>query len=90
MGNLKWTTESQRWLKDIYEYIEVDNPIAATNVVSGIYQRTQILSDHPEIGYRYQSSTRHIRILLYGHYRIALSTAEIVLAVAMQPGKSGT
>lgn len=70
MGTLNWTAESQRWLKDIYEYIEADNPIAAANVVSEIYQRAQVLTDHPEIGYRYQSSERHIRILLYGHYRI--------------------
>ena len=76
MGRLNWTSESQRWLKDIYEYIEADNPDAAANVVSEIYQRAQVLTDHPEVGYRYQSSTRHIRILLYGHYRIAYLVKE--------------
>ena len=39
--------------------------------MDGIYDRTQILLDHPEIGYRYENSKRNVRILLYGHYRIA-------------------
>ena len=72
MGNhLNWTSESIRWLSDIFEYISADNPIAAQAVVSGIYQRAQVLLSHPEIGHRYQSSSRHVRILMYGHYRIA-------------------
>jgi plasmid stabilization system protein ParE len=71
MGNLNWTAESVRWLNDIFEYIEADSPQAALEVVSGIYQRAQVLLSHPEIGHRYQPSTRHVRILMYGHYRIA-------------------
>jgi plasmid stabilization system protein ParE len=32
----------------------------------------QILSDFPEIGYRYRTEAEgDVRILLYGHYRIA-------------------
>lgn len=76
MGKLKWTAESQQWLKDIYEYIEADNPSAAQSVVLGIYERAQVLLDHPEIGYRYQSSSRQVRILMYGHYRIAYLAKE--------------
>jgi len=71
MGNLNWTSESIRWLSDIFEYIEADNPLAAQDVVSGIYQRAQVLTEHPEIGHRYQPSSRPVRILMYGHYRIA-------------------
>jgi plasmid stabilization system protein ParE len=71
MGKLNWTAESERWLRDIFEYIEAENPAAAIEVVSGIYERVQVLADHPEIGYRYEASSRHVRILLYGHYRIA-------------------
>ncbi len=30
-----------------------------------------MLIEHPEIGHKYQTvSGRHVRILLYGHYRI--------------------
>jgi plasmid stabilization system protein ParE len=71
MGSLNWTAESQRWLKDIFGFIAIDDPVAAKRVVSGIFERAQVLTEHPKIGYRYQSSSRHVRVLMYGHYRIA-------------------
>jgi toxin ParE1/3/4 len=70
VARLNWTEESRRWLEDIYGYIAADNPVAAAQTVQGIYERSQILIDNPEIGHRYTGSTRHVRILLYGHYRI--------------------
>ena len=70
MAKIAWTTEAQRWLDDIYEYIAAENPQAAARTVQDIYQRAQVLSAHPEIGYRYPGSTRNVRVLLYGHYRI--------------------
>lgn len=73
---VNWTAEAERWLEEIFEYIRHDNPDAALAVVQGIYEHSQILSDHPEIGYRYQASTREVRILLYGHYRIAYLTKD--------------
>lgn len=30
-----------------------------------------MLEAHPEIGYRYLPSSRNVRILMHGHYRIA-------------------
>lgn len=71
MVEVNWTSEAQRWLEDIFEYIAADNPSAAAGVIAGIYERSQVLAEFPEIGYRYQSSSREVRILLYGHYRIA-------------------
>ncbi len=72
MAEINWTTEAQTWLRDIFDYIAEDNPSAAGTVVEGIYDRAQILGDFPHIGYRYEAiSDREIRILLYGHYRIA-------------------
>ena len=71
MAELNWTLEAEQWLRDIYDHIAEDNPIAAARVVEGIYQRAQVLLDFPQIGFRYQGSEREIRILLYGHYRIA-------------------
>lgn len=71
MVTLNWTDEAQRWLEDIFGYIAADNPSAAARTVDGIYERAQILKKFPEIGHRYFASTRNIRILLYGHYRIA-------------------
>ena len=71
MAKIIWTSEAQRWLEDIFEYIAADNPQAAVQTVNGIYDRTQTLANFPEIGHRYWASARHVRILLYGHYRIA-------------------
>ena len=72
MAEIRWTEESHRWLREIYEYIVLDNPDAAQKVVSGIYEKAQVLRSFPEIGYRYRAEADgEIRILLYGHYRIA-------------------
>ena len=71
MAKLNWTDEAQLWLHDIFETIAADNPQAAANVIEGIYERAQVLKRFPEIGYRYETSERPIRILLFGHYRIA-------------------
>ncbi len=71
MAQIAWTREAQRWLQDIFEFIAADNAQAAAETVQGIFQKAQVLKDHPEIGYRYSASRRNVRILLYGHYRIA-------------------
>jgi len=71
MAVIAWTNEAQQWLEDIFEYIAADNPQAAARTVQGIFDRVQVLTTFPEIGHRYQLSPRNVRILLYGHYRIA-------------------
>jgi len=71
MAEITWTEEAQRWLEDIFEYIAADNPDAAARTVRGIYERAQVLATFPEVGHRHTASSRHVRILLYGHYRIA-------------------
>ena len=72
MAEINWTAEAERWLRDIYDYIAQDKPAAGANVVSGVYSKAQLLRDFPEIGYLYRKEPDgDIRILLYGHYRIA-------------------
>lgn len=72
MARIRWTEEAHRGLLDIHDYIAADDPDAADRVVSGIYQKAQLLKEFPEIGYRYRTEAEgDIRILLYGHYRIA-------------------
>ena len=71
MARVAWTEEASRWLESIFEYIAEENPVAARKVVLGIHERARVLESHPEIGHRYLASTRNVRILLYGHYRIA-------------------
>ena len=72
MAEIRWTEEAHRWLRDIYDYIAADNPDAARKVVAGIYEKAQVLRSFPEIGHRYRAESEgEVRILLYGHYRIA-------------------
>ena len=72
MAEIAWTEEAERWLQDIHDYIAEDNPAAASKVIAGIFEKTQILQRFPEIGHKYRAEPEgEIRILLYGHYRIA-------------------
>ena len=72
MGQVRWTLEAERWLREIYDYIARDNPAAALRTVQGITEKAETLTRFPERGYRYhERSNEHVRILLYGHYRIA-------------------
>jgi toxin ParE1/3/4 len=72
MAEIRWTEGAAIWLEDIHKYIAKDNPEAAARVVEGIYEKAQILSEFPEIGYHYRKESEgDIRVLLYGHYRIA-------------------
>jgi plasmid stabilization system protein ParE len=66
MAKVRWSTEADTWLKDIYDYIAADNPRAAASVVDGIYEKAQALKKFPDIGYVYRSEEEgEIRILLY-------------------------
>ncbi len=72
MATINWTAEAEQWLKDIHDYIFKDSPSAALHLVEAIYNKAQLLLEFPEIGYTYKTNPDlHIRILLYGHYRIA-------------------
>jgi plasmid stabilization system protein ParE len=72
MAKIKWTIEAEKWLREIYDYIAQDNENAAQRLIFEIYKKAQILRDFPEIGYKYRIEPEgDIRILLYGHYRIA-------------------
>jgi plasmid stabilization system protein ParE len=72
MGQINWTAEAENWLISIYDYIAENNPEAAFSTIQAIYNKVQTLTTFPEMGHRYQHhEKRHIRILLYGHYRIA-------------------
>ena len=72
MVTISWTRESELWLNEIYNYISQDSPAVATKVVKDIYNKIQVLKEFPEIGYKYRTEKEgNIRVLLYGHYRIA-------------------
>jgi toxin ParE1/3/4 len=72
MAKINWTRESEDWLKKIHDYIAQDNKDTAIRVVSSIYRRVEVLNDFPLIGQRLLDwPNRQIRVLLFGHYRIA-------------------
>ncbi|EKD36724.1 MAG: Plasmid stabilization system protein [uncultured bacterium] len=77
MAKIRWSHEAECWLKEIYKYIGQDNLSAAEKVVAGIFDKTQILRDFPQLGHKYREEPEgDIRILLYGHYRIAYMITE--------------
>ena len=77
MAEIRWTVESEVWLRDIYDYIPQGNSSAAAEVVEGIYEKAQLFKGHPEIGYKYRSESEgKVRILIYGHYRITYLLAD--------------
>jgi len=51
MVNINWTNEAELWLKDIHDYIALDNPQTAKKVVTEIFTKIQILSTFPKVGY---------------------------------------
>ncbi len=72
MVEIHWTNEAELWLKDIHDYIALDKKSIAKKVVTEIYNKVQILQSYPRIGYEYENDeNKEIRVLLYGHYRIA-------------------
>lgn len=71
MGALTWTDEANLWLKEIHNYIALDNPRAAQSVTLGIQTRARQLKRYPRLGHRLEEIVdREVRMLLYGHYRI--------------------
>jgi plasmid stabilization system protein ParE len=64
MAEIIWTEEAERWLKDIHDYIVQDNPAAAAKVVSGIYQRVQILSSFRRLGTNTDQNRRGISVYI--------------------------
>jgi len=72
MAELRWTAEALAWLEDIDLYIAADNPPAAAKVVDGIVAKAELAAEFPDIGTRLRVVPEgEVRMLLYGHYRIA-------------------
>ena len=50
MAEIVWTEPALSDLDAIADFIALDNPPAAQNLVLKVFQHVEILSDHPEIG----------------------------------------
>lgn len=72
MGQVRWSEEAVTWLQDIRDFIALDSPESAARVIAGIVERAEYLERYPEMGYVFRKFPPYdIRVLLYGHYRIA-------------------
>lgn len=72
MAKINWTKEAEFWINEIYKYIAGDSLEKAFEVINSIYEKVQLLKEYPYLGHLYQEyPEKEIRILLYGHYRIA-------------------
>lgn len=60
MAKIRWSQETDRWLREIHRYIAKDNPSAAAKVIAGIYEKAQLLSDFPQLGHKYRRSRKEI------------------------------
>lgn len=92
MAEIVWTLEASRCLDEIYEYIASESPASAHKVVSGIYEKVQILRQHVRIGQRYERiADREVREILYGHYPLlrAIAPTRVVAANELAVNYSG-
>lgn len=73
MAELRWTNEALDWLLEkIYNYIALDKPGVAAKVIDGIFDKAKLLTAFPDMGTRLRRVPEgEIRMIQYGHYRIA-------------------
>ncbi|HSW56361.1 MAG TPA: type II toxin-antitoxin system RelE/ParE family toxin [Ignavibacteriaceae bacterium] len=66
-----WSPLAAERLEDIYEYISVDNKLAAQKVVQKIFKKVETLSKNPERGRKVPETNREeIREVFESEYRI--------------------
>ena len=67
-----WTEEAKQMLLKIFDRLVNEAPSMASSVVHSIFTKVQMLQESLQLGWRYpHASRREIRIMLFGHYRIA-------------------
>ena len=52
MARITWTEPALAQLDDIAEYIALDNPMAASNLVRRVFEAVEQLANFPEVGRR--------------------------------------
>jgi len=71
MEKVVWTESASDNLHDIFNYLAQFSEPVAHRIAEGIWTKSQILFEFPEIGHFYKSTDNStVRIMLYGHYRI--------------------
>jgi plasmid stabilization system protein ParE len=84
VADLRWTEQASDSLKSIHDYIAEKNPKAAGNATSELLAKTETIGLFPDAGYRYRDvEDGVIRILPFGHYRIAYLVANSGVVVLL-------
>lgn len=65
---VRWSEFAIEDLRRIYDYIAPDNPIAAADVIAGIFAAGDSLAEHPRMG-RFDNA-RNVRELVHTPYLI--------------------
>lgn len=77
-----WSPLAIDRVAEIAEYIAADNPSAAENWVSTVFEKVEELKKFPEIGRVVpEIDNKSIRELVYGNYRIVYRVEETRLSV---------
>lgn len=77
MSRPVWTQRARRDLREIGDYIAVDNPAAARRHVERLRTRARQAAEHPQSGRRVPELNRDdLRELIEGNYRIVYRVNE--------------
>jgi toxin ParE1/3/4 len=68
---ISWSPLAVERLEDVYEYIAIDNKLAAQKMVGRIFKKVETLSKNPQRGRKVPETNRdEIREVFEGEYRI--------------------
>ncbi len=71
MVTLRWTSEAEVSLREIYDHIARNRPTTAQRTVESILNRVESLREAPTLGQPYSHRKRSVRRLTYGQFQIA-------------------
>lgn len=92
--HLSWSRAAEFDLRDLVNYIRIDNPVAAEEFAAAILDKIDLLSDFPEMGRVVpESNDPTLREIIHRSYRIiyrfVAATSEIEI-VRLWHGARGT
>ena len=71
MAKVDWAPEAEDCLRDIHDFVAETSPESALKLVQSLIQRSFILREFPELGYRLRERPHeHIRVIVFGQYRM--------------------
>lgn len=85
---IEWSAQARSDLRHLRDYIALDSPNYARQIIERIIGSVEKLSDHPRIGRRVPEANREdVRELIYQGYRIIyLLQSEVISVVTVIHG----